>query len=603
MAPARLRDAMQLLIRAAGQSALAVYFLVGIEWLFYATKPSFVEQLGFGARLLVLAIAPIPLIVVAWVCVAILSLLGLLLPRARALFLALVPTAFIVAGLVLMIDNFTYTVFDFGVVVVRSGFRLLFGLFFVALFAEVLRRRARSLWMQGAASRLTPAAIAMLVVSLGSACFAVALRPSAAAVESPTGDVSTRRPDVFLISGDGLEVGRIGRYGNPVSAMRGFRELGSTAVAFDNAFSNANNTSAATAMVLTGQSALATGHLHTHHFFREADAYRHLPTLLRARGYRSIQVGGTDIVDAQFWGLRRSFDVINGRRIDRSILTRISEGLGDRLVWELHFTDVVMAELSQRLRHAFLGRLMEERHRIAVRRHTRADEDALVDRVVNFVRESSDPLLVQFHSMAPRIPKSQDPKTTGRPEWFRDDVARLVSVLKEEGRFDDAIIVVWSDHGWRYRTSHRLPLIVKPPAGVSLRPTSANVQNLDIPPTVLDLLDLPPPEWMEGRSLLEAVNPLRPIHIDRASAKKKGIVPGRPGRLEAGGLSGAGVIVCNKWFLLDLTLGEMESSLIQGHTAPCRPTALPAPDAARKIIVDRLRLFGYEVADTYSDTH
>jgi hypothetical protein len=256
---------------------IAVYFLVGIEWVFYATKPSFVEQLPLGGQLLLLAIAPLPLAATALVAVTAAGLLGLLVPRVATLLVALVPATFAAAGLVLMIDNFTYTVFDFGVVVVRSAWRLLYGLFFIALFVVVVRGRHRSLEAGGVGSVLPSSIAGALLISMACALLALSLRPSPAAVDASMGSPSGRRPDVLLLSGDGLEVERLARYGNPVTEMSDFAELGPTAVAFDNAFSNANNTSASTALVLTGRSGLATRHLHTHQFFREADAYRHRP--------------------------------------------------------------------------------------------------------------------------------------------------------------------------------------------------------------------------------------------------------------------------------------------------------------------------------------
>ena len=118
------------------------------------------------------------------------------------------------------------------------------------------------------------------------------------------------------------------------------------------------------------------------------------------------------------------------------------------------------------------------------------------------------------------------------PEWVRArydaGVARIDALLgefferlKEIGRYDDAWIVVTSDHGeafferdvwighglFLYDTELRVPLIVKPPAGFGN--TGQRVTNpvslVDIAPTLLDALDLPALPATTGRSLLPAI--------------------------------------------------------------------------------------------------
>lgn len=94
-------------------------------------------------------------------------------------------------------------------------------------------------------------------------------------------------------------------------------------------------------------------------------------------------------------------------------------------------------------------------------------------------------------------------------------LGRLLATLSERGLDDDTVVVFTGDHGEElydhnrylfhgasiYHGTTRIPLVVRAPdlpAGARLSPA---VQNVDLGPTVLDLLGLPSPTPMEGRSL------------------------------------------------------------------------------------------------------
>ena len=99
----------------------------------------------------------------------------------------------------------------------------------------------------------------------------------------------------------------------------------------------------------------------------------------------------------------------------------------------------------------------------------------------------------------------------------------LVRKLKDLGLYDHTLVIVTADHGEEllehgfighpstsfkgaaYDELIRIPLTMTCPdlipAGIRVR---SQVQNIDIFPTVLDLLDLPIPESLQGRSLRAA---------------------------------------------------------------------------------------------------
>ena len=81
-------------------------------------------------------------------------------------------------------------------------------------------------------------------------------------------------------------------------------------------------------------------------------------------------------------------------------------------------------------------------------------------------------------------------------------MGRVIQALKEEGLYDNTIIVVWGDHGyhltdhgkWRKNTGFhvalRSPLIIKLPNSKTPKVVENIVQNIDIYPTLMELTRL-----------------------------------------------------------------------------------------------------------------
>ncbi len=103
--------------------------------------------------------------------------------------------------------------------------------------------------------------------------------------------------------------------------------------------------------------------------------------------------------------------------------------------------------------------------------------------------------------------------------WTDRNVGLLVGALEHQGLLDDTLIVIASDHGEAffehgeegharnlYREVQEVPLIVVPP--FSLSPgvvVQERVANVDIWPTILDIVGLSPIPGAEGQSLVPLV--------------------------------------------------------------------------------------------------
>lgn len=94
-----------------------------------------------------------------------------------------------------------------------------------------------------------------------------------------------------------------------------------------------------------------------------------------------------------------------------------------------------------------------------------------------------------------------------------DNVARVIDYLKEEGLYENTVIIYTGDQGfylgehdyidkrWAYEQSMRMPLIVRYPGGIPAGTrTDAIVENVDFAPLMLDYAGVETPDYMQGRS-------------------------------------------------------------------------------------------------------
>jgi tetratricopeptide (TPR) repeat protein len=103
----------------------------------------------------------------------------------------------------------------------------------------------------------------------------------------------------------------------------------------------------------------------------------------------------------------------------------------------------------------------------------------------------------------------------GEVAYADEIVGRFMQALKARGLYDDATILIVSDHGeglgdhgeqehglFLYDEAVRVPFIVKGPDSEGAgRRVAAPVQHIDIVPTILDLVRAPNPGGLRGRSL------------------------------------------------------------------------------------------------------
>ena len=99
-------------------------------------------------------------------------------------------------------------------------------------------------------------------------------------------------------------------------------------------------------------------------------------------------------------------------------------------------------------------------------------------------------------------------------EYVDEQVGKIVARLKDEGRYDNALIIFCGDNGrchlrgknWLYEPGLKVPLIIKWPQGKRTgEVVSGMVSMLDVTATVLEIANAKATKKLDGQSLHEPV--------------------------------------------------------------------------------------------------
>jgi arylsulfatase A-like enzyme len=617
-------------------TVLTVYFYIFMEWLFFVTKPSFMSSLGFVDRMLVLWVTPVPFVVsgaaalfLCWVPAAVLRR-----RIVRTICLAvglLLPAAILALTLFLLIDNFTYTVFRFGVISTIGYQGLVYGLLVLILIAfsyqflhDLKKKLSASVLYRG----LGFAALGLFTVSL---VFAVAAHDPADSV-SVTGDIDIGsmkdRPNVILLAGDGLNAESMSVYGYGRDTTPFIGGLARGALLCENCFTNAGCSGASIASMFTGKLPTETRLVYPPDILKGRDRYRHLPGLFRELGYRTIDFSLKHYADPYDLNLRKSFDWSNFREI-KAVDNVVTERMGSLFGQEPdYFVFVMNDRITSRLLHSFSVRTMKNAYLEVTERGKKKyveykegeEEYNPIVTLFSFIDASPAPFFAHLHLLDTHGPTFELDKqwySAGKRQsisWMRDfyddailgfdgKVKEIVRGLESRGILDNTVIVICTDHAQRFTARERIPLMFVFPNGEHAGRIRANVQNLDIGPTILDHMGIEQPAWMGGLSLLspEAESTRFIYTVDRKHGDE---ARGRDGlELDQSTigppfytLGSVGVFYCDRLFNLMLEEHVLTVFRIEGHTAPCSEGDAPDPQSVVRLIIEHLAGNGYDTS-------
>ena len=607
----------------------AAYLYVFNEWLFGVTKPYFMNDLGFLRQLNIYLSVSGLFTALCFLSLLALFLLSLLPPLQRYNDLliklgGLLPAVTFAALILIMVDNFTYTVFKWGIVSTDGWTRVVYGLGFLTGIVLCYRRvvqalgrmsRRKTVWGM-APVHLLGLLIGVMTVSLGLLAFSDRNRVTALSVDNAT--VSGKLPHILLITADGVNATHVSAYGYERDTTPFLRELAESSLVAENAFSNAGNSPGSIVSMYTGKHPATTRVLFPPDILEGQNAYEHLPGILRAHGYKTVQITVPYYMDAKTLNVVDSFDEIRmNSAVPSQLLTRIGRFLpSDHAL----FTDDIIKRAVDRLRHIFFIKEMDNPYLEVAGMHARRVD---IERWV-FLRQeiqnAAQPLFVHVHLMVTHgedfFPMEQkfsagqsiEDQTPWEDEFYDDaildfdrNLGELVEDLTEQGLIDHTILIVGSDHGQQWDQLWRVPLMIRFPREQYKGRIQANVQNIDIAPTILDYIGLNQPEWMRGTSLIAGPLEQRPIFGVNDVEKEKdenNIFSVNwdnvgPPFYQFGGMS---LIYCRKWYRLNLTDQSWDSGQVEGSTTSCSSDMDITDEQAFRWIIEHMKENGFDVS-------
>jgi arylsulfatase A-like enzyme len=289
-------------------------------------------------------------------------------------------------------------------------------------------------------------------------------------------------PDVILVTIDTLRADHVGCYGYALAQTPTIDALARSGVRFTRAYTPVPITLPAHGSLLTGTFPMATG-MHDFTTNKAPANSATLARILRDHGYTTAAFIGSAVLDSRF-GLNQGFDIYFDH---------------------FDFSQLRMSNFDE----------LERRG------------DQVVDEVLSWLKlDPRRPLFLWVHLYDPHYPytppepyasRFRNSLYDGEIAFADAQLGRLFSYLRERGEYDNALIVLASDHGeglgehgekthgfFIYNSTLHVPLIFKVP-GARPRVVEEEVSLVDVLPTLLQALKLPVPPAVQGRSLLSAI--------------------------------------------------------------------------------------------------
>ncbi|MGD0222917.1 MAG: sulfatase-like hydrolase/transferase [Terriglobia bacterium] len=289
-------------------------------------------------------------------------------------------------------------------------------------------------------------------------------------------------PNIILITIDTLRADHVGCYGDPSAATPNIDALAQTGARFTHAYTPVPLTLPAHASLMTGSFPMATG-MHDFTTNKLPSSSVTLAKVLRDNGFTTAAFIASAVLDSRF-GLNQGFDT--------------------------YFDHFDFRELH--------GSHFDEWERRG---------DVVVDEVVSWLKlNPRQPFFLWVHLYDPHQPYTPPEPYASRFRAspydgeiaFADvQVGRLFAYLRERQIYENALIVLASDHGeglgehgekthgfFIYNSTLHVPLIFKVP-GAAARVVEEDVSLVDVMPTILQALQLRIPPAAQGRSLLSPI--------------------------------------------------------------------------------------------------
>jgi glucan phosphoethanolaminetransferase (alkaline phosphatase superfamily) len=608
-------------------SFFSTAFYTLMEWLYFVTKPSYMSGMDVWGKIkillqsnLVVFIATVCIIALLFLCARVISIY-----KIRQIIkwsAVLIPVFFIGITLLLLIDNFTYTLFRFGIVSTSGIFRGIYGLCFLFIIFRVYKVIYPSLQQNPGNSKRSPVLwIAIFILSL-SLLITFPDNPQEFNTQTlvDTGKVTTK-PNIILVGSDGVSAKNLSLYGYDRETTPYLEKLASESLLMTNHLTNSGNTTGSVTSIFTGKLPSKIRVIYPPDMLRSVDAYQHLPGILKELGYKTVEIAIPHYLDATELNILHGFDRVNDKLVDNGpVIQKLRTVFSNDVVF---FLETIYERIDDRLCHIFYIHQMENPYSIVTQTSNPRIDNKRLEQLDELIKEEDKPFFVHLHLLGthggkfnPRLRQFSKGESQDQ-EWMTDfyddsildfdgNINRIVNSLEKAGKLDNTILIIYTDHAQNWKPLERIPLMIRFPKGEYAGTITENSQNLDIAPTILDYLDIPQPSWMGGQSLLNG-NPtaLRPIYsasVEKTENTANGLLyhdhSNNPPFYQFDYFT---TIVCNKWVKLSTIDNQWSVGTLDSKPGLCDGLTVPSTSQMENVLLDQLKKDGFDVSSVHMD--
>lgn len=351
---------------------------------------------------------------------------------------------------------------------------------------------------------------------------------------------SAGAPNVILLSIDTLTAEDMALYGYHLPTTPKLESFAKASYVFDNFFSSSNWTTPSVASFISGLYPSTHGVNQGGSYFLEEDREKNLAQILKDNGYHSAAIVANGCAHPLALKIADSFSAVT-----------------ETPVRNIYPTDPIFKQLFRMKNYREYANVLVSTFQIGSvlrdEKNSLFPPELVFDRTLPFFSSLQQPMFIWAHIFPPHSPYlpaspfkyqfgnfndfsthrdyMQRPSGNYSPqlqstvdklrlrydEFVLDTDSRVgdfLEKLKAMGRFDDSIIIIIADHGESFTKGYHshggihlhqplihVPMMIHLPGQREGKRISSYAGQVDLLPTVTDLLNLPMPKWAEGESL------------------------------------------------------------------------------------------------------
>jgi arylsulfatase A-like enzyme len=356
-------------------------------------------------------------------------------------------------------------------------------------------------------------------------------------------DQSKSYPNIIIITFDALTAGHMSLYGFHYKTTPHIDKLSQSSYVFDNMYSSANWTLPSVSSLMSGKNPSHHGVINSLSYFWGYDRSQNLPFLLKKLGYETAVVWSNPYTSPWDNNLKGFDHILPANSFNKFLcgagnpwLVRL--GIGNYILNSVYQVINAVTGLSLKIGNPGVRKaefsfgkatgLLDSFNKpfflwvhIQQPHHPYLPDDGflysiLKEKIYDTRKKYAFP---PFNKMG-AYPLKDQPKVDKISLRYDENICyadyqfgKFLSSLESRGLFDNSILIVSADHGEMFQRgfwSHggpylfqpliHVPLIIHLPGQAQGHRIGANVSHVDIAPTVLDLLGVRTPAWMDGSS-------------------------------------------------------------------------------------------------------